>query len=378
MAAIFDDENLDGYSDGDLEAYIRQSPRIETVRQEHTKLLSPSLVVKVIPWPVTPWDEVDALKRAAAAGIRVPAVRRVVPLPRNAHAIVMDRVQGKTLEQLWPELGLWQTLSMAWQLRRAVTSPSRPRAPAASTRARPAQYSTPAAFTDYLNWWLVQARPSHLSPRPELLLTAPTHHVLVHQDLAPRNMIIDGSDRLWLIDWGHAGYYPAFMETLGMIDDPSKHSLGASAWTAWWGRIRWRAISFHVNHPLGIDNDTNPYWPLIWAACSLPLLPSVSKIRRLQHVEYPYYGVYDRSEAADGLAVGAGDCGETWGDGGAGACRVGVHRGQSVIPKSVQEGRIISNFKQIELSEEDFEKQGAACEIQYSVPVLAMAGYFVV
>lgn len=34
----------------------------------------------------------------------------------------------------------------------------------------------------------------------------------------------------------------------------------------------------------------------------------------------------------------------------------GVYRGYSVIPKSVQEGRIISNFKQVALSEEDYEK----------------------
>ncbi|KAG2158597.1 NADP-dependent oxidoreductase domain-containing protein [Suillus bovinus] len=34
----------------------------------------------------------------------------------------------------------------------------------------------------------------------------------------------------------------------------------------------------------------------------------------------------------------------------------GVYRGYSVIPKSVQEGRIISNFKQVELSKEDYEK----------------------
>lgn len=34
----------------------------------------------------------------------------------------------------------------------------------------------------------------------------------------------------------------------------------------------------------------------------------------------------------------------------------GVYRGYSVIPKSVQEERIVSNFKQVELSKEDYEK----------------------
>ncbi|KAF8845974.1 hypothetical protein BDN67DRAFT_1006479 [Paxillus ammoniavirescens] len=34
----------------------------------------------------------------------------------------------------------------------------------------------------------------------------------------------------------------------------------------------------------------------------------------------------------------------------------GVYRGYSVIPKSAQDSRIISNFKQVELSEQDYEK----------------------
>lgn len=33
----------------------------------------------------------------------------------------------------------------------------------------------------------------------------------------------------------------------------------------------------------------------------------------------------------------------------------GVYRGYSVIPKSVQEERIVSNFKQVVLSKEDYE-----------------------
>ena len=37
----------------------------------------------------------------------------------------------------------------------------------------------------------------------------------------------------------------------------------------------------------------------------------------------------------------------------------GVYRGYSVIPKSVSEARIVSNFKQIELSKEDYEKVSA-------------------
>jgi len=44
----------------------------------------------------------------------------------------------------------------------------------------------------------------------------------------------------------------------------------------------------------------------------------------------------------------------------------GVYRGYSVIPKSVQEERIISNFKQIHLSQGDYEKVTACGRENYT------------
>ncbi|KZV68491.1 Aldo/keto reductase [Peniophora sp. CONT] len=58
-------------------------------------------------------------------------------------------------------------------------------------------------------------------------------------------------------------------------------------------------------------------------------------------VEYP-----EVQEVADKLGATAGQVLVAW----------GAHRGYSVIPKSVNKDRIISNFKQIELSEEDYQK----------------------
>lgn len=44
----------------------------------------------------------------------------------------------------------------------------------------------------------------------------------------------------------------------------------------------------------------------------------------------------------------------------------GAHRGYSVIPKSVQEERIVSNFKQVELSEEDYAAVSKVGEGNYT------------
>ncbi|EPQ55443.1 kinase-like protein, partial [Gloeophyllum trabeum ATCC 11539] len=36
--------------------------------------------------------------------------------------------------------------------------------------------------------------------------------VFTHQDLCPTNLILDDSNRLWIIDWGMAGWYPSYFE----------------------------------------------------------------------------------------------------------------------------------------------------------------------
>ncbi|OBT66617.1 hypothetical protein VE03_03943 [Pseudogymnoascus sp. 23342-1-I1] len=40
--------------------------------------------------------------------------------------------------------------------------------------------------------------------------------VLTHQDIAPRNLILDASGRVWLLDWAFAGAYPGGFERVAM------------------------------------------------------------------------------------------------------------------------------------------------------------------
>lgn len=50
----------------------------------------------------------------------------------------------------------------------------------------------------------------------------------------------------------------------------------------------------------------------------------------------------------------------------------GAHRGYSVIPKSVKEDRIVSNFKQVELSQEDYDRItaiGRDHHVRYNIPL---------
>ncbi|KIK17716.1 hypothetical protein PISMIDRAFT_684948 [Pisolithus microcarpus 441] len=209
----FSETLLDKYSDEQVAYYVNQSPTLTTTHTESIRVLSDHLVAK----------------SACSVGVNVPTVRRVVSLSEGDYLIVMERIHGKTLKQLWPSLGLWATIRIAWQLRlfvsalRTVTSQKTGGVHSGRVRSEwiqgingPVPYASPSLFCDYLNWWLVKC------------------------DLAPRNMILDSSGHLCLVDWGRSGFYPAFMEYLGMegperaMPWPSARSLAS-----WWGRYRW-------------------------------------------------------------------------------------------------------------------------------------------
>ena len=105
---------LDSYTDEQLLQYFQQSPKLVTTRNESVRILSPSLIVKPYPSNMDYNDELSALELVHTRGIRVPGVRRVV---RGEHLLIMDRIHGLTLEQLWSNLGWLDTFRIAWQLR---------------------------------------------------------------------------------------------------------------------------------------------------------------------------------------------------------------------------------------------------------------------
>ena len=195
---------LDVYSDEEVMHHFKQSPKLTTTRMESIRVLSHHLVAKPLPWPKNHHDEIDAMERARSVGVNVPAVRRVVPFAEDGHFLVMERIHGETLEQLWPRLGIWATIRIAWQLRsfvsalRTVTTQTTGGLHSGEVHSEwvqgmyvPVSHASPSVFCDYLNWWLLKARPSNCRPLPQLVLSPPREHVLVHQDLAPRNMILD-------------------------------------------------------------------------------------------------------------------------------------------------------------------------------------------
>ncbi|KAI0728892.1 kinase-like protein [Fomitopsis betulina] len=219
---------------------------LDLTRKQAVLILSPGLLAKPVggTWYDDPMDEVHAMQRARALGVNVPAFRRLVPVDDfGKYYLVMERVVGDTLEQRWPNLGLWGTLCAAWQLRgylrllRTVTAQTTSGLHSGRTRSillddqrGPVRHASPAAFVGYLNWWL---------PAKE--------HFLVHQELVPRNMMLDPRGTLWLVDWGISGFYPEYMEYFGMDATSSLCSmewLRERTWAAWWDVSAGSALRF--------------------------------------------------------------------------------------------------------------------------------------
>ncbi|THH15013.1 hypothetical protein EW146_g5387 [Bondarzewia mesenterica] len=188
----FDEAMLDRHTDAELILFVKNAPPLVTTRVEPTKALSHGLLAKFVSGGKC-HDEISALEYARTLGVRVPAVRRVVLRDAEwcSYIIIMERIHGRTLEELWPKIEC--------------------------------------------------CRSARFKPRPDLVFEPLHEYVFIHQDLAPRNMIVDARNRLWIVDWGYAGFYPAYVEDTA-IETSAMPWIYASSWRArWLGLSRWIA-----------------------------------------------------------------------------------------------------------------------------------------
>jgi serine/threonine protein kinase len=232
----FDENHLDKYSDEQLLDFLSSTGTRPLSRPPcAASLLSPNLVMKLVP-SKTLTDGVAAQNLARDLVIRVPEIKRTIT-NEDISYIIMDRVHGVTLEQCWSELGWIATITLAFELRKFVR---RMREVTSSTAGGLVTgecnsiwledyyglplNATPSDVQSFITFWLQYPQTkARLYPDPEmhrrnLTLTPslPTRFVFIHQDLAPRNILIDEHRRMWLIDWESAGYYPLYFEYVGM------------------------------------------------------------------------------------------------------------------------------------------------------------------
>lgn len=145
----------------------------------------------------------------------------------KGHFIVMDYVPGPTVEECWDSLDLSQRESVAGQVATMInTMQSTPLklspGPIGGTGSR--KFEGPW-FTDYgagpfatlqdLEDWCNHKIDVCIQFKQASRRTARFRFrsvVLTHQDIAPRNLVLDAQGKVWILDWGVAGVYPPGFE----------------------------------------------------------------------------------------------------------------------------------------------------------------------
>lgn len=140
------------------------------------------------------------------------------------HFIVMDYIPGPTVEGCWDDLDQSQRESIIHQV---VTSVNTMQSTPLDLPPGPVGATTNEIFEgpwftedgagpfstlpDLENWYNhkvdICIRNQQLAPNsiPRFKFDK---LVLTHQDIAARNLILDATGKLWVIDWGIAGIYP--------------------------------------------------------------------------------------------------------------------------------------------------------------------------
>ncbi len=116
MSSNSNDELIQTGADSDLAHLIRTCPRLG--RQSGIILLSDRFLAKNYQSGSAD-DTIEAVKIARQLGICVPRIVRSVQCDDNVF-VIMDRIQGNTLEKVWTNLGWFATFRLALQLRRFI------------------------------------------------------------------------------------------------------------------------------------------------------------------------------------------------------------------------------------------------------------------
>ncbi|KAE9379684.1 hypothetical protein N431DRAFT_451518 [Stipitochalara longipes BDJ] len=242
MSSEFDENSLFSYYDDELSSLIDKPP----VLAPNVYVLSPKLVAKhVVPEVLE--DAVKAMEVAHALGIRVPITRRTIKNDSSAYCI-MDPIEDITLEEAWSKLGWFTTIRLSLQLRgfirqlRSVTSQYAGSLVSGECKSfwlddrfRIPNRSAPSIITPFFRFWIdfVSIRKAKantsIPPLPSTAWIPSTAKTLAltHHDLAPRNILLDRRNQIWLIDWDFAGFYPKYFEYAAMNSTSQKAGTGS-------------------------------------------------------------------------------------------------------------------------------------------------------
>jgi aminoglycoside phosphotransferase (APT) family kinase protein len=167
-------------------------------------------------------EEFEDLNYARSIGLPVPAAHEFLP---EEQTILMDFVEGDTLESVWPTLSESEKESIARQLGQFISSMRSGRqdevyigainGPARDCR-RFSDY-TGGPFTDETSFNAFVCNLYKQCPKPirdAFIASMRTDHAIrfTHGDLSPRNIIVKDGKLQAVVDWEFAGWYPEHFE----------------------------------------------------------------------------------------------------------------------------------------------------------------------
>ena len=216
-----------------LIAYGEAAPVIHSFGGVEVVRLSHNLVLKSGTGVLASEGENMRYVMANFPGVRLPRVYRSfnVDCPFSYFGvkgyIVMDHVDGLSLDRCWDELSheaqkdiVTQVAAMVDQLQSmhsdnpGVISGGRSRGIWFSDYGA-GPFTTKEGFEKWINWKLGLSKYfGHAAA--DVSQIEYSYFVLIHGDLSPRNLILDADDQVWLIDWGCAGVYPPIFEAASL------------------------------------------------------------------------------------------------------------------------------------------------------------------
>ncbi|KAJ3973601.1 kinase-like protein [Lentinula raphanica] len=217
---------------------IGKMPELDILGSPQVYRLSPhALVAKYI--ATDPSNEVYTMQLVQQhTTVPVPQVRRVLPDRTQGKGfwLVMDYIDGECLLAIWSKLGWWRRLQVICALRshirqlQQIPLPSKNVPGPFDGTGRPlsclgghfhdgagpfSTYAAMAAWHDEQNYRYqvvlnISSGGTYFWPYSKFDTSAPL--VLCHFDLHMRNIMLDKTNRVWLIDWAYAGAYPFWFE----------------------------------------------------------------------------------------------------------------------------------------------------------------------
>ncbi|KDQ19399.1 hypothetical protein BOTBODRAFT_153306 [Botryobasidium botryosum FD-172 SS1] len=214
----------DDWSDDEIIQRFRSMPGLESslnrAGQYKVRWLCDDTVGK---WVDPPEALIMELVRSQTT-IPTPHIRRKVPGMWDDELILMEYIEGRQLSECWSSLSFWSRLRIAFTLHQYIRQLRQIRTPYSSVPGPPSETPQDCSGPAYFGMRPIGPFPDCASlshffndlARANPWIREPFDDsrplVLTHNDLSMRNVIIGLDGKVWIIDWGWAGFYPEWFE----------------------------------------------------------------------------------------------------------------------------------------------------------------------